>query len=61
MVMECVYGKTLAALIPRQGLRSSAALKVAVQISDALARAHAAGILHRDSKPSNVMVPKVVT
>jgi serine/threonine protein kinase len=56
MVMECVDGKTLDALIPRQGMRLGDALKVAIQMSDALVKAHAAGIVHRDLKPSNVMV-----
>src|SRR5437870_1777677 len=56
MVMECVAGKTLDALIPRHGMRLGDALKIAVQMADALAKAHAAGIIHRDLKPSNVMV-----
>ena len=56
MVMECVEGKTLDALIPRQGMRLGDALKVAIQLADALTKAHAAGIIHRDLKPSNVMV-----
>jgi serine/threonine protein kinase len=56
IVMECVAGKTLDHLIPRKGMRLNEALKIAVQIADALARAHGAGIIHRDLKPSNVMV-----
>jgi hypothetical protein len=56
MVMEYVAGKTLDALIPRQGMRISDALRVAAQMADGLAKAHAAGIVHRDLKPSNVMV-----
>jgi Tol biopolymer transport system component len=56
MVMECVAGKTLDALIPRQGMRLGDALKVSVQMADALIKAHGAGIIHRDLKPSNVMV-----
>ena len=56
MVMECVAGKTLDALIPRQGIRLGPALKIAIQMADALTKAHAAGIIHRDLKPSNVMV-----
>jgi serine/threonine protein kinase len=54
--MECVTGKTLEQLIPRHGMRLNEALKYAVQIADALARAHSAGITHRDLKPGNIMV-----
>ncbi len=54
--MELVDGKTLDQLIPRSGMRLSEALRVAVQICDALAKAHSAGIIHRDLKPANVMV-----
>jgi Tol biopolymer transport system component len=54
--MEWVTGKTLDRLIPRRGMRLNEALKCAVQIADALARAHAAGIVHRDIKPGNIMV-----
>jgi serine/threonine protein kinase len=56
LVMEYVSGKTLEHLIPRKGLRQSDTLKYAVQIADALAAARAVGIVHRDVKPSNIMV-----
>ena len=56
IAMECVPGKTLEQLIPRRGMRLNEALKCAVQIADALARAHSAGIVHRDLKPGNIMV-----
>ena len=56
MVMEFVAGKALDQLIPRKGLRLNEALKYAVEIADALATAHGAGIVHRDIKPCNVMV-----
>ena len=56
MVMEYVPGKTLDQLIRRKGLPLGEALKYAAEIADALATAHGAGIVHRDVKPSNVMV-----
>jgi eukaryotic-like serine/threonine-protein kinase len=56
IVMEYVAGKTLDQRIPRKGMRLDEALKIAVQIADALAKAHSAGIIHRDLKPTNVMV-----
>jgi serine/threonine protein kinase len=56
MVMEYVTGKTLDRVIPQGGLPSNVATKYAVQIADALARAHSSGIVHRDLKPANVMV-----
>ncbi len=56
MVMEFVSGKTLVDLIPKGGLRAAQALKYGVQMADALSAAHAAGIVHRDIKPGNIMV-----
>jgi serine/threonine protein kinase len=56
IAMEYVTGKTLDQVIPRKGMRLNEALKYAVQMADALAKAHAAGIVHRDFKPGNVMV-----
>ncbi len=56
IAMEYVAGRTLDQLIPRKGMRLDEALKIAVQIADALARAHSAGIIHRDLKPNNIMV-----
>jgi Tol biopolymer transport system component len=56
IAMEFVGGKTLDQIIPRKGLRLSEAMKYAVQMADALAKAHGAGIVHRDLKPANVMV-----
>jgi eukaryotic-like serine/threonine-protein kinase len=56
IVMEHVSGKTLDQRIPRKGMKLNEALKIAIQMADALARAHSAGIVHRDLKPTNVMV-----
>jgi serine/threonine protein kinase len=56
IVMEYVPGKTLDAVIPRQGMRLGEVLRIAIPIADAVARAHVAGIVHRDLKPANVVV-----
>ena len=56
VVMEYVAGKTLDQLIGRKGMKLNEALKLAIQMADALAKAHSAGIIHRDLKPANVMV-----
>src|ERR1700687_4543829 len=56
IAMEYVPCKTLDQMIGRKGLGLNEALKCAVQIADALARAHSAGIVHRDLKPGNIMV-----
>ena len=56
MVMELVEGRTLDQLIPTGGMAIREALGLAIQMADALAAAHAAGIVHRDFKPGNVVV-----
>jgi len=57
LVMELVTGETLAERIKREGLVPvEEALKIAVQIAEALEAAHEKGIIHRDLKPANVKV-----
>jgi eukaryotic-like serine/threonine-protein kinase len=56
--MEYVRGKTLAQMIGRRELRLNQTLKYGIYIADALAKAHSAGIINRDLKPSNVMVTR---
>ena len=56
IAMEFVVGKTLDQLIGKSGLALKDTLKYSIQIADALARAHSAGIVHRDRKPANVIV-----
>jgi serine/threonine protein kinase len=57
LVMEYVEGVTLSALIRRDGaLPPDEAAPLVRQAADALAAAHHAGIVHRDVKPSNMLV-----
>jgi serine/threonine protein kinase len=59
LVMEYVDGETLASYTRRRGrLSPEQAAPLLRQCADALAAAHAAGIVHRDVKPANVMVDR---
>ncbi len=58
IVMEYVDGSTVRALAERGELDVISAVEIGIQVADALARAHAAGIVHRDIKSDNIMVTK---
>ena len=53
---EFVEGETLRARLGRRVLTPGEVLDVAAQVASALAAAHAAGVVHRDVKPENVML-----
>lgn len=56
LVMEYVPGKSLDKYIGPKGMALKEAADYVHQIAAALAAAHAAGIVHRDMKPANVMI-----
>jgi len=58
LVMEYVEGVTLAARLEDGPLPLAPALRVAIQIADALDHAHRHGVVHADLKPGNIMLAR---
>ena len=56
MLLEYVDGATMDNLMKRGALNTEAAVNLFAQVLDALAFAHAHGVVHRDIKPQNIMV-----
>src|SRR5438093_2776130 len=54
--MQYVEGKNVRQLVNGRPLELESALRIGIQVTDALATAHARGIIHRDIKSGNVMV-----
>ncbi|UQU67917.1 serine/threonine protein kinase [Couchioplanes caeruleus] len=56
VVMELLTGETLAARVERAPLSWREAARLGTAVAEALAAAHASGVVHRDIKPGNVML-----
>jgi hypothetical protein len=57
LVSELVRGRTLGQLIEEGALSDRDVLRIGVALCDALTHAHGRGVVHRDVKPGNVIVP----
>jgi eukaryotic-like serine/threonine-protein kinase len=58
LVMEYLEGETLAQRLLKGPLPLDQVLQYAIEIADALDKAHRKGVTHRDLKPSNIMLTK---
>jgi len=58
LVMEYLEGETLAQRLKKGALPLAQVMQYAIEIADALDKAHRKGITHRDLKPGNIMLTK---
>src|SRR5512143_2963052 len=58
LVLEYLQGQTVADRLDHGSLRIDETLAIAVQVAGALDKAHRIGVVHRDVKPSNVMLTR---
>src|SRR6202051_37075 len=61
LVMEYLEGETLAQRLLKGSLPLEQVLQYAIEIADALDKAHRKGVTHRDLKPGNIMLTKTGT
>src|SRR5262249_56453245 len=57
LISELVRGETLARLIGTRTLADEEVLEIGRALAGALSHAHSRGVIHRDVKPQNVLVP----
>jgi eukaryotic-like serine/threonine-protein kinase len=58
LVMEYLEGETLEQRLKKGALSLDQALRIGIEVAEALSAAHRAGIIHRDLKPGNVMLTR---
>jgi Tol biopolymer transport system component len=58
LVMEFLEGESLSDILKRGPVPTSELLRIAIQIADALDKAHKQGLVHRDLKPANIVLTK---
>src|SRR5688572_25292654 len=56
IAMELIRGEKLSDVLAASPLPAPRAIELAVEMAEALARAHDKGVIHRDLKPANVMI-----
>src|SRR5215207_1789197 len=61
IVMELVSGQTLGELLSGPGISVARSVEVTTEVARALSEAHRLGVVHRDVKPSNVVIDEAGT